>query len=103
MQARKPVVAGVLCGETLLVGSFGRCFDVLGAVWASATEDFAFRRASEVISCSLVNHTEHGVDRHNRYNLHTDFVCVRMSSELINDIIQTHLRGRGHIAVMSRY
>ena len=32
------VTTGVACGESLLVGSFGRCFDVSGAVGASASK-----------------------------------------------------------------
>ncbi|MBQ9427279.1 MAG: hypothetical protein IJU36_06580 [Paludibacteraceae bacterium] len=44
------MAAGVASGETLLIGGFGRCLDVTGAVGTTAAEQFAGRRATDVIT-----------------------------------------------------
>ncbi len=64
------VTAGVAGGETLLIGGFGGCLDVAGAVGTTAAEQFAGRRATDVITGSMVYHAIHGLNGHNRNNLH---------------------------------
>jgi len=64
------MAAGVSVGETLLVGGFGGCLDVAGTVGAAAAEQFAGRRATDVITGSTIHHAKHGLNGHNRNDLH---------------------------------
>ena len=64
------MAAGVAGGETLLIGGFGGCLDVAGAVGAAATIQLAGRRATDVITGSTIHHAKHGLNGHNRNNLH---------------------------------
>ena len=64
------VAAGVAGGETLLIGRFGRCLDMTGTVGAAATVQLAGRRATDVITGSTIHHAKHGLNGHNRNNLH---------------------------------
>ncbi len=64
------VTAGEAGGETLLIGGFGRCLDMTGAVGTTAAEQFAGRRATDVITGSTIHHAKHGLNGHNRNDLH---------------------------------
>ena len=64
------MAAGVAGGETLLIGGFGGRLDVTGTVGAAATEQFAGRRATDVITGSTIHHAKHGLNGHNGNDLH---------------------------------
>ena len=85
------MAAGEAGGEALLVGGFGRCLDVTGTVGTTAAEQFAGRRAADVITGSMVHHAIHGLNGHNGNDLHNGWFLTR-----------TLRRGRGHIAVLTR-
>ena len=77
------MAAGVAGGETLLIGGFGRCLDVTGTVGTTAAEQFAGRRAADVITGSMVYHAIHGLNGHNRNNLHNGWGFVGLGWFLV--------------------
>ena len=92
------MAAGVAGGETLLIGGFGGRLDVTGTVGAAATEQFAGRRATDVITGSTIHHAKHGLNGHNRNDLHNGWFFVDFGWFLT----RTLQRGRGQVAVISR-
>ena len=70
------MAAGVAGGEALLVGGFGWCLDVTGTVGATAAEQFAGRRAADVITGSMIHHAKHGLNGHNGNDLHNGWFFV---------------------------
>ena len=77
------MAAGVAGGETLLIGGFGRCLDMTGTVGAAATVQLAGRRATDVITGSTIHHAKHGLNGHNRNNLHNGWGFVGLGWFLV--------------------
>ncbi len=87
------MAADVSGGETLLIGGFGRCLDMTGTVGTTATVQLAGRRATDVITGSTIHHAKHGLNGHNR-NIGLVFGWF---------LTRTLRRGRGQVAVISRF
>ncbi len=77
------MAAGVAGGEALLVGGFGRCLDMTGTVGTTAAVQLAGRRATDVITGSTIYHAKHGLNGHNRNNLHNGWGFVGLGWFLV--------------------